>query len=93
MHLGAYSTHVTLQPDHSDPDPPSPKPASQVEPPVLDTCLAARIGDAIDFANCLVKAAESCPHGFVSGSFHYCVHPHREKIIARTLPANLLPRT
>jgi hypothetical protein len=65
----------------------TPHPASPAGPPVLPDCRAARIGDATDFANCLVEAAESCPHGFVSGSFHYCVHPHREAIIARTLAA------
>jgi hypothetical protein len=64
-----------------------PKPASQAGPAIPDNCRAARIGDATDFANCLVQAAESCPHGFASGSFHYCVHPQRETIIARTLAA------
>jgi hypothetical protein len=50
-----------------------------------------RIDEVADFANCLVKPAEPCPHGFVSGSFHYCMHPDREAIIARTLAAEPPP--
>jgi len=56
---------------------------------ILPDCRATRIGDVTAFANCLVEPSAPCPHGFVSGSFHYCVHPQREAIIARTLAAEL----
>ena len=76
-----------------DQEPALPQPASQAGAAILPGCRAARIGDATDFANCLVEAAESCPNGFVSVSFHYCVHPRREAIIARTQAAELPPGT
>ena len=78
---------VSLMPDGDqfDQGPQLPQPASQAGPGILDNCRAARIADVTDFAQCLVETRPSCPHGFVSGSFHYCVHPHREAIIARTL--------
>jgi hypothetical protein len=63
------------------------QPASQAGPAILAGCRAARIGDVTEFAQCLVQARDSCPHGFSSGSFNYCIHPLREEIIARTLAA------
>jgi hypothetical protein len=74
-----------------DQGPALPQPASQAGVAIPPHCRAARIGDATDFANCLVETREPCPHGFVSGSFHYCVHPQREAIIARTLAAESPP--
>jgi hypothetical protein len=62
-----------------------PQLGSRLEPPILNWCRAARIGDAIDFAECLVKTGASCPHCLVFNTFLYCVHPQREQIIARTL--------
>ena len=79
------------QGEQSDQGPALPRPASQAGPEILNDCRAARIEDVTAFANCLVEAAESCPHGFVSGTFYYCVHPQRETIIARTLAAHLPP--
>ena len=64
-----------------------PQPASQAGPAILARCRAARIGDVTEFAQCLVQAQDSCPHGFSSGSYNYCIHPRCEEIIARTLAA------
>jgi hypothetical protein len=64
-----------------------PQPAPQPAPAILNACRAARIGDVLDFAQCLVEAGASCPHGFEASSFHYCVHPQREAIVRRTLAA------
>lgn len=64
-----------------------PQPASQAGPAILAQCRAARIGDVTEFAQCLVQARSSCPHGFLSGNYNYCIHPRREEIIALTLAA------
>jgi hypothetical protein len=71
-----------------DQGPALPNHASRAGPAIADHCRAARIGDAADFAQCLVNSDESCPYGFVFSSFHYCVHPGREAIISRTLAAD-----
>jgi hypothetical protein len=68
-----------------------PQPASKLGQAVLDDCRAARIGDVTEFAECLVKTRASCSHGFVFNAFRYCVHPQREKIMARTLAAEPPP--
>lgn len=70
-----------------DQGPALPEPASQAGPAILDRCRAARIGDVTDFAQCVIGALGSCPHGFSAGNYNYCVHPQREAIIARTLAA------
>jgi hypothetical protein len=75
--------------EQSDPGPALPQPASQAGPAILNDCRAARIGDATEFAQCLVKARPSCPHRLTFSAFRYCVHPQREAIIARTLSTYL----
>jgi hypothetical protein len=79
--------------EQADRDPALPPPASEAGPAILDDCRAARIGDATDFANCLVTTDEPCPHRLAFNDYRYCVHPHREAIVARTLPAELPPGT
>lgn len=74
-----------------DQGPALPQPVSQAGLAILDRCRVARIGDVPDFAQCLVKAGTSCPHGFVASSFYYCVHPQREAIISRTLASGGAP--
>ena len=88
-----YITLIMSHDEQADEGPEMGLPASQAGPAILPTCRVARIDDITHFANCLVEAAESCPNGFVSGSFHYCVHPQRETIIARTLAAEPRPGT
>jgi hypothetical protein len=79
--------------DQFDQDPALPQPASKAGPAILPDCRAKRIADVTDFANCLVKTGESCPHRFAFNDFRYCVHPQRKTIIARTLAAGLPPAT
>lgn len=74
-----------------DQGPAPPQPSSQAGPVILDRCRAARVGDVTDFAECLVKTSPSCPHRLAFNAFRYCVHPQREKIIARTLAAEPPP--
>ena len=80
-----------LADEQFDEGPALPQPASQPGPAILNACRAARIDDVTDFAQCLVEAGASCPHGFVASTFHYCVHPQREAIIGRTLAAEEPP--
>jgi hypothetical protein len=77
--------------EQSDQSPAPPQPAFQEGPEILDDCRAARIPDVTDFAECLVKTLPSCPNRLTFSAFRYCVHPHREAIITRTLAADLSP--
>ena len=74
-----------------DQEPAQPQPAPQAAPAIPDHCRAARIGEATEFAQFLVEPRPSCDHHFSFGDFHYCVHPQREAIIARTLAAEGRP--
>jgi len=71
--------------------PAPPQPASQAGPEILNDCRAARIDEVTHFAQCLVKTRPSCRHRLTFSTFRYCIHPHREAIIARTLAADLPP--
>ena len=73
------------QDEQSDQRPALPQHPSQAGPPIPDRCRAARIGEVTHFAQCLVKGRVPCPHRFSFGIHHYCEHPDREAIIARTL--------
>jgi hypothetical protein len=84
-------TRVVTDDEQFDQGPALPQPACQAERAILNECRVARIGDATAFAQCLVEAGASCPHGFVASNFHYCVHPQREAIIRRTLAAEAAP--
>ena len=79
------NTHEMPADEQFDQGPAPPQPASQAGPAIPDGCRAARISDVIQFAECLVKASESCAHYFAFNTFRYFVHPRREEIIARTL--------
>jgi hypothetical protein len=79
--------------NQSDQGPAVPQPASQEGPVIAGDCRAARIGDVADFAQCLMEDRADCPQRFVAHRFYYCVHPQREKIIARTQAVRLPPPT
>ena len=61
-----------------------PPPAAEAGSAIRPDCQAARIGEVTEFAECLVKTGESCPHRLTFNAFLFCVHPQREGIIART---------
>ena len=65
---------------------PAPSPSAfQAGSPLRDDCRAARIDEITEFAECLGKADQSCPHRMTFSTYLYCLHPQREAIIARTL--------
>jgi hypothetical protein len=80
-----YTIRIMPADDQLDQGPAPPQPATPAEPAIRHDCRAARIGDVTDFAECLVKTGALCPHRFTFNNYHYCAHPQRETIIARTL--------
>ncbi len=77
--------------DYPEPKNAAARSASQLGPILPGECRAARIGDATEFAECLVKTNRPCHHRFSFNDYHYCVSPERETIIARTLAAAAEP--
>jgi hypothetical protein len=70
-----------MEPSFGTPEAGQPHP-----PPAIGShCRAARIGGVRDFADCLANPEIPCAYRFTSSSFHFCEHPLREVIIARTL--------
>ncbi len=78
--------------DQFNQEPGSPQPAFGQELAILDDCRAVRLGEITEFAECLVQTRPSCAHRLVFSRFHYCLHPRREEIIARTLSAGPAPQ-
>jgi hypothetical protein len=67
------------------------QPPSEGGPLIRHECRAARIDDVTEFAECLGKAVQSCPHRLTFSHYLYCLHPQREAIIARTMAREQSP--
>jgi len=61
-----------------------PGPGHGASQPIGADCRAGSLGGIEGFAECLTERPANCKFLFRYGQGHFCTHPKREEIVART---------
>jgi hypothetical protein len=81
-HLG--SANALAKDESSSGQGAQPGPGPGASEPFRADCRASRLSGIEGFAECLTLCSANCKFLFTYGQGHFCTHPKREEIVART---------